>query len=430
MTISKAQLPEYDCETAASRRPINVAGWVMLASVLLAVVAGCIRTSSLSASRAPSRYLYVWAGTGHDSTPGIDMVTVLDANPASHTYGAVLAALTVDSGGLMPHHTEFVLPAKGPFFANDYNGDKSFLIDFSNPEKPRSDGRIARVPGGRRIHSFLRLPNGNVLATFQFGDGTLAGDPGGLAEFDPRGQLVRSGSSRDAAFPGARIRTYGIAVLPAIDRAVTTSSPMDNERTADVVQVWRLSDLTLLKTLPVPAIKGDSTHMYPFEVRALDDGSVLMNTYYCGFYRLTEIASSPQITRVLELPQPRNGGCSVPLVAGRFWVMPIAYAHRFATIDISDPAHPVEVASFLTDSTFFPHWISADPQSDRVVFTEQGDGPPMVMVAHLDRTTGRLSWDEAFRDPGAATRGVSYHRERWPNGVKGMAMPHGALFVR
>jgi hypothetical protein len=28
-----------------------------------------------------------------------------------------------------------------------------------------------------------------------------------------------------------------------------------------------------------------------------------------------------------------------------------------------------------------------------------------------------------------ATRGVSYHRESWPNGVKGMAMPHGALFV-
>jgi hypothetical protein len=53
----------------------------------------------------------------------------------------------------------------------------------------------------------------------------------------------------------------------------------------------------------------------------------------------------------------------------------------------------------------------------------------MVMVAHLDSKTGHLSWDEAFRDAGAAKRGVSYNRPSWPNGLKGMAMPHGALFV-
>ena len=63
------------------------------------------------------------------------------------------------------------------------------------------------------------------------------------------------------------------------------------------------------------------------------------------------------------------------------------------------------------------------------MMTDQGDGLPMVMVAHLDKTTGRLSWDEAFRDAGAAKPGVTYHRASWPNGVKGMAMPHGALFV-
>jgi len=407
----------------------NARALIVLALLPLIVAAGRISTSNAGAVSPPSRYLYVWAGTGHDSTRGLDMVTVIDANPASKTYGTVIAALTVDSSGLMPHHTEYELPAKGPYFANDYTGDKSFLIDFSTPEKPRLSGRVAAVPGGRRVHTLIRLPSGNLLATYQFGDGKVAGDPGGLAEFDPHGQLVRSGSSRDAAFAGAKIRTYGLTVLPAIDRAVTSSSPMDNERTDHVVQVWRLSDLALLKTLAVPAIAGDSTHMFPFELRALADGSVLVNSYYCGFFRLTDIASNPKITRVLELPQPKNIGCSVPLIAGKFWIMPIAYAHRFATIDISDPSHPVEVASFPTDSTFFPHWIAADPSTDRVVFTDQGDGPPMVVVAHLDRATGRLSWDEAFRDAGATKPGVSYHRESWPNGVKGMAMPHGALFV-
>jgi hypothetical protein len=404
--------------------------WLVV--VVFAVMLGCSgsrESTPASESSAPSRYLYVWAGTGHDSTAGLNMITVLDANPTSKTYGSVIAAQTVDSSGLMPHHTEFVLPAKGPLFANDYNGDKSFMIDFSDPERPRSTGQIARVPGGRRVHSFARLANGNVLATVQFGDGKTPGDPGRLAEFDSEGTLVRSTSSNDPAFPGAKIRTYALTVVPAMDRVVTTSSPMEMVRTANVVQVWRLSDLKLLKTLPVPELPNDSTHMYPFELRALDDGSVMINSYYCGFFHLTGLDSEPRIARVLTLEQPKNIGCSVPHIAGKFWVMPIAYAHRFATLDISDPAHPREVASFQTDSTFFPHWIAADPRSERVVMTDQGDGPPMVMVGHLDQTTGRLSWDEAFRDAGGTKPGVSYNRATWPNGVKGMAMPHGALFV-
>jgi hypothetical protein len=399
---------------------LNFRGLITLAFVPLMIAATVVKS--------PSRYLYVWAGTGHDSTRGLDMVTVIDANPASKTYGAVVAALTVDSSGLMPHHTEYQLPAQSPFFANDYTGDKTFLIDFSNPPKPRLAGRVPAVPGGRRVHTLIRLPSGHLLATYQFGDGKVTGDPGGLVEFDANGKLVQSSSSRDPAFPDAKIRTYGLTVLPKIDRAVTTSSPMDDERPADVVQVWRLSDLKLLKTIKLE-ITPDSTQMNPFEMRTLADGSVLMNTYHCGFYRLTDLATNPKITRVFGLHQPENFGCSVPLVAGKFWIMPIAYAHRYVTLDISNPAHPVEVANLPTDTTFYPHWIAADPSSDRVVVTDQGDGPPMVMVAHLDRSTGRLSWDERFRDAGAAKPGVSYHRMSWPNGVKGMAMPHGALFV-
>ena len=53
----------------------------------------------------------------------------------------------------------------------------------------------------------------------------------------------------------------------------------------------------------------------------------------------------------------------------------------------------------------------------------------MVKVGRFDRVTGRLSWDESFKDAGATAPGVSYHRASWPNGITGMAMPHGALFV-
>ena len=109
-------------------------------------------------------------------------------------------------------------------------------------------------------------------------------------------------------------------------------------------------------------------------------------------------------------------------------VMPIAYAHRIATIDISDPTHPKEVASFASDSTFFPHWAVADPGSDRIVVTDQGNGQPLVKMLHFDPATGELSWDATFKDSGATSPGVSFARASWPNGVHGMAMPHAAVF--
>jgi len=396
---------------------------------LAVILAACANGNAARRSGGPARYLYVWAGTGNDTVTGVDMMTVVDVDPTHATYGSVLAALTVDSSGRMPHHTEFGAPTKGALFANDYTGDKSFLIDFSTPESPHLHAKLDRVPGGRRLHSFARLSNGHVLATVQFGDSTIAGQPGGLAEFDADGHFLRSGWSRDSTFPGARIRTYALTVVPAIDRIVTTSAPMDTEHTANVVQVWRLSDLRLLKTLTVPRTPGDSAEGLPFEVRTLADGSVIMNTYRCGFFHITDLAGDPKIARVLALPEPQDFGCSVPVLAGHYMLMPIAYAHRFATIDIADPDHPKEVSSQTTDSTFFPHWASMDPGSDRVVLTDQGDGRPWVRMVHFDTTTGRLTWDIRFVRSGGKVPGISYDRSTWPNGVKGMAMPHGAVFV-
>lgn len=394
---------------------------VLLAA--LAVSSIVLGAASTTWKAKPARYVYVWAGTGTTKVKGLDMLAVVDANPASPKYGTVIDVVTVDSGGVMPHHSELELPSKGPLFVNDYGAGKSFMIDFTNPAQPKYAGQVEAVPHTNLPHSFARLPNGNVVGTIQFGDKTVQGDPGGLAEFDMKGKLVRYTTSADPAFPGARIRTYALTTLPKIDRIVTTSSPMDPaEQTAHVIQVWRMSDLKLLKTVQVPEVTTDSAYKYPFELKTLADGrTVLMHTYYCGFYHLTGIDSEPKMERVMVMEHPKNIGCSVPIIEGKYMVMPIAYAHRYATLDISDPAHPREVSSLATDSTFYPHWISRDPGSDRVIVTDQGDGPPMVRLGHFDAKTGKLTWDDRFK--------LSFHHVEWPNGVKGMVMPHGAVFV-
>jgi hypothetical protein len=401
-----------------------------LALTFAAIAVGLQTPTALKAQAKPSRYLYLWAGSGTSKKTGTDMIAVVDADPASAKYGAVVGALTVDTAGMMPHHSEFNLSPSGPLFVNDFSRDRSFLIDYSNPVHPKLAARMMAVPSAHTAHSFARLPNGNVVATIQFGDGKVAGNPGGLAEFDNSGKFLRFGSSADPAYPTSRIRTYALTMLPAIDRIVTTSSAMDTEIVANTVQVWRMSDLKLLKTLEVPKVDTDSSYKYPFEVRTMPDGrTAMVNTYTCGFYHITNLENDPKLERVMAMEQPKNFGCSVPIIAGHFMLMPIAYAHRYATLDISDPSHPVEVSSIATDTTFYPHWVARDPGSDRVVVDDQGDGAPFVMVGHFDASTGKLTWDEKFRDPGAVKPGVSFMKASWPNGLKGMMMPHGAVFV-
>jgi len=72
----------------------------------------------------------------------------------------------------------------------------------------------------------------------------------GLVEIDDQGNVIRAGSSANAAFPDTLLSPYGLVVLPELDRVVSTNSSMHLEDIFRGVtyQEWRLSDLKLLKT--------------------------------------------------------------------------------------------------------------------------------------------------------------------------------------
>jgi hypothetical protein len=53
-----------------------------------------------------------------------------------------------------------------------------------------------------------------------------------------------------------------------------------------------------------------------------------------------------------------------------------------------------------------------------------------VRLARFDTTTGRLTWDERFRERPDGALGVSFDRSAWPGALAGRAAPHGALFSR
>ena len=135
-------------------------------------------------------------------------------------------------------------------------------------------------------HSFAALSNGNVLATYQIKGN--ADEPGALVELDDRGNVVKATS---AAAPDIdeNIRPYSVLAIESLDRVVTTSAPMpplNTKAPTSVVQIWRLSDLTLLKTIPLskaPFTTSGAT--YSDDALLLDDGkTVLVKTATCGLF--------------------------------------------------------------------------------------------------------------------------------------------------
>ena len=403
-----------------------------LAAVALAAILGpgCAAAPPSSEAKPSRSYIYTWAGDDDRRAGDSDFLAVIDADPASPTYARVVATAPVRAVGTMPHHTELAMPGGGAWlFANGFMSGRTFLFDLADPLRPKLAATVDSVPGYAKPHSFWRLPNGRVLATLQFGDGKHPGNPGGVALLSSRGEVLKTASSGDRRFPGAAIRTYSLDVAPTADRFITTSAPMDGGSSADVVQVRRLSDLTVIRTLPLPESAPDSTFHWPFEVRFLPgDSTALLNTWYCGFYLLSGLkGEAPRLQHLLSLPPPGNRGCSVPLLAGRWWIVPVARAHQYLVYDVSDPRRPRQVQAVATDTTFRPHWISREPGSDRLVLTS-GAVDHRVLLARFDTATGRMALDSTFRDPGSARPGVSFDRPDWPHGRSGSAMPHGAVF--
>jgi hypothetical protein len=144
-----------------------------------------------------SPYLFVWAG-GEDRLNS-DFLAVIDARRESPNYGQVISTASVNEAGTMPHHTEYEFPKGRLLFANGWAGNKTFLLDLTHPTSPRVKGSFASLAGYSFPHSFVRLPNGHVLATFQ-GKGAAYAPPGALLELDEL-ELLLLQSSHESNVP-------------------------------------------------------------------------------------------------------------------------------------------------------------------------------------------------------------------------------------
>ena len=394
-------------------------------------LAGCEQPPQADASqeRGLSPYLYVWAGAERDGES--DFLAVLDADPSSSTYAQVLATVPVGlKGGA--HHSEHVMPRGDSLFVNSFRAGASFVIDLSEPTAPTIASSFGRIGDYTYPHTFERLPNGNVLVTFQTkGEGNK--EAGGILELDPAGNLVRAADAGDPVDP--ELRAYSVTPIPRLDRAVSTTTDMREEAEGTSFQVWSLSDLRLLHTIRLPPGPAGYEHRDPAEVRLLADSvTPMMTTFTCALYRLHDVGGekpSAELVSVLPWSSYETGDCGIPATWGRLWLQ--TYAHSdgswLISYDISDPSRPIELDRLAWDHRWWPHWISIEPGGRRVVLTSgEGDTLYRVLLVSMDPETGALEFDRTFRDAGSETPGILFDRDLWPHGEAGPARPHGAVF--
>lgn len=375
-------------------------------------------------------YLFVWSGD--DAKKASDFLAVIDADPGSANYGHIVSSVAVPGPTGTPHHTEQEMPPSGFLLANAFESGRSMLFDLRDPKTPALVTSFGDLDGYMHPHTYVRLANGHVLATFQYHGGhEPKSDGGGLVEFDERGHFVRSSSAMDPAAKDELIRPYSLVVVPALDRVVTTNSSMHfrKETKTRTVQVWCLSDLKLLQTIVLPPGPTGSEQMMPGEPRLLaDDKTVLIHTFSCGLYQVDGLASGKLSARHLKTFE--GEWCAVPLRIGHYWVQTLFSAHALAAYDISDPAHIREVSRVTLDDKQLPHWIASDPEGRRIVLNSGEYGEHRLFMFNFDPKTGALKLDERFRDPGSERAGVSMDGKSWPHGFQGNAYPHGTVFSR
>jgi len=384
----------------------------------------------LASAHSGSKYLYAWTGDADKAKGDKDFMATIDVDAGSSTFGQVISTTPVNEVGTMPHHLEMSISPGNPLFASGFMADKIYLFDMKNPAQPVLVNTIRQVSGYTMSHSFARQPDSNMLATLQY-DKKKSPASGGLALFAPDGSLIKTVGVGDAAFT-APIRSYAVAVAPKVDRFITTSTPMAMEQaSSDVAQIYRLSDMKLLKTLALPIPKADpSRARHPFEIRVLADGrSAIINTYQCGFYLVDDIdKAEPKIELIYAMDKPKQRGCSVPTIVGNYWVMPVEKTDEIVVLDISNPHKTREVFVMPLDKGYSPHWVSREPGTNRIALTGFMSKDVRLMMLRINEKTGALSWDEKFRDPATGKLGVDFDRASWPHGDSGKAVPHGLVW--
>ena len=435
--------------------------WLALAMAMLVSLGGCTRGPE-QPKLSGEGYLLVW--TGDADRQNADFLAVIGADPSAKTYGKVLRTIPVRSRGNEPQALVGDLRDDRRVFASGVLSNRTFVFDASEPAKTRLLA-IDEPTGGRRLaapHALASLPNGHVIVTAADPLG-YRGEPeelltraGGLIELTADGQFVREIPANDPQARGLIIAPRGVAVLASADRLLTTNEAHGYAGTTRSewmpgisAQVWRLSDLTLLKTVILYAGARGEENLGPADVRFLHKRPMALIATSLGgaLYGSDSLAANEPLFRLLFDFGAGAGGGQIGLTPDdRYLVEALSGKNQLVALDLDDPWHPRPASQLRFDRApedpervrvGRPHGVAMAADGIRIAVADytvdvpalRSDGDHRLYMVRLDRLTGKLRFDTAFRDELTNEVGLDFNRTKWPHGETGAARPLGMLFV-
>jgi len=407
-------------------------------------------------------YLLVWAGDAdrqHD-----DFLAVIDADPMSETYGAVLRTVPVGTRANEPYAMETRQSPDGLLLAGGLLSGRTFVFDVRDPRKARLV-YVDALREGRRYatpRAYVRLENGHRLAAFGDRKGYRGGvvellhGAGGIVEFGSTGRFLREIDASDPNAAGMIVSPTGLAVSERADRLVTTDAghgytPSAVEWTSGIsVQVRRLSTGELVHTIPLGVGAREDENLEPQDVHLLRGGTAaLVSTGEGGalYASWTTATANPAFALAYDFGNGSRAGGAAVSPNERFYFQTLSGANRLDVLDIRDPRTPrlVDKLRFDRDPEGRggareggPHGIAMGAAGTRLavanytvdVPTRRRDGDRRVYILKVDPESGGVGFDLSFRDESLHSVGVDFNRVRWPHGATGPARPAAVLFVK
>src|SRR5271157_6416748 len=115
---------------------------LLLALCLFACAINFPLQSQEQQTKALGHYLFAW--TGDAAHKGNDFLAVIDADPASISYGHLMTTIATDQRTVRIHHTEYVMPASGMLFANDHDAGRTFIFRCARPAASQNRDLVYR----------------------------------------------------------------------------------------------------------------------------------------------------------------------------------------------------------------------------------------------------------------------------------------------
>jgi hypothetical protein len=213
------------------------------------------------------------------------------------------------------------------------------------------------------------------------------------------------------------------------------------------VQIWRVEDMSLLKTVALESGPRGEENLGPITARAFRRGPfVYVDTDLGSALYVSDSAGSsdPSFRLAFDFGAGALGGGAAITPDDRYYVVALSGLNRVASLDLADPWNPKLVSSVRLGDPFEPaehkggpHSLTMSADGTRVAVSDYTvdvpgfvqDGAHRVHILRLDPATGRLRLDGAFVDESTGQTGVDFNRPRWPHGDAGAARPKGLLFI-